>query len=762
MIIQSKKISDLEKYKYKCEQLIKKINPYQILPITDEMLKDDYEIIKDPINEAEQKNYADLLKKTIENELIKNGLSNPNVNVEKIFNYGKIKLEREEYKKQLVLAHSMINSLKGDLEELTKENEEFKTIKDNFINLKNNESFIIDNNQLFDINRKLINYKENYEKINKDFEKLISEKRKIKKENNKLKKEIIDYKEQTIKLNKELDNIEINNNKINIQIDEEKNELISENKNLKDEINKLEKENITNKNKLIELNKKYKIEKDKLHQEISKLIKENLIKKEKGLKKYNNNFLIVDTEEVNKKMETIPLNRNNNDNNELLLVTKKYEDLVIKYSVLNKKYESLLNKYGKYQKEKDKIKELFNKRNLDKEHKFNEFKIFPEKTLELNNKKHFDMNINEINDSFDYNKIKYILWDIDNELSEKNKIILENKNSKAELENDIADKLKYYDKYITNNKDKIKNLLNQLLNLLILFKEKHDSLSKNNNKVNYVSNQFLVDIDKIINEINTINNIGNYDIELDDKIFFETINKFLSLLVQELILVYNKTYKYKKYNFHHRSKSEVTKNEKYILENDKNKSSDNIKILKEINELKRQNYFYIKQNYDLKNQIIDLNNKLSELILKYNSNQKTVSICNEGKKDLLNLMLKFLKNINNIDFAKIMYEILTLSEQINFIQINKCIVEEKLNLIIKNNQELTEEFSNNMEEFLLNEIIKLKKLSNDYDMQIIEKNEDLKKLNDEYLIKEKEYLNNIKQFKEKDDSSIRKDEELNN
>ena len=159
---------------------------------------------------------------------------------------------------------------------------------------------------------------------------------------------------------------------------------------------------------------------------------------------------------------------------------------------------------------------------------------------------------------------------------------------------------------------------------------------------------------------------------------------------------------------------------------------------------------------------IDLNNKLSELILKYNSNQKTVSICNEGKKDLLNLMLKFLKNINNIDFAKIMYEILTLSEQINFIQINKCIVEEKLNLIIKNNQELTEEFSNNMEEFLLNEIIKLKKLSNDYDMQIIEKNEDLKKLSDEYLIKEKEYLNNIKQFKEKDDSSIRKDEELNN
>ena len=112
LIIQSKKLSELEKYKYKCEQFIKKMNPYQILPITDEMLSDDFEIIKDPINAAEQQNYADLLKKTIENELIKSGLLNHNVNAEEVINLAKIKLESEEYKKQLVLAHSMINSLK--------------------------------------------------------------------------------------------------------------------------------------------------------------------------------------------------------------------------------------------------------------------------------------------------------------------------------------------------------------------------------------------------------------------------------------------------------------------------------------------------------------------------------------------------------------------------------------------------------------------------------------------------------------------------
>ena len=156
--IQSKKISELEKYKYLCEQFIKKINPYQSLPITEEMLSNSYEIVKDPINAAEQQNYTDLLKKTIENELIKNGLLNHNINAEGVIDLAKIRLESEEYKKQLVLAQSMIDSLKTDLVELTKENEEFKMNKDKFMNINNNESINM-NNQIFDINKKLINYK---------------------------------------------------------------------------------------------------------------------------------------------------------------------------------------------------------------------------------------------------------------------------------------------------------------------------------------------------------------------------------------------------------------------------------------------------------------------------------------------------------------------------------------------------------------------------------------------------------------------------
>ena len=758
IISQSKKISELEKYKYKCEQFIKKLNPYQILPITDEMLTDLYEIVKDPINAAEQQNYVDLLKKTIENELIKNGLINHNIKAEEIIDFAKIKLENEDCKKQLLLARSMISGLKNDLVELTKENQEYKMNKYKILNINNNESIKLNNNQILDLNRKLMNYKENYEKINKDFEKLINEKKQIKKENSKLKKEINLYKEQTIKINKELDENIKNKNFINIEENEDKNELILENitlkrrlDNLLQEKNKLEKQNKLSNEKISELNKKHKTEKEKLFQEINKLINEIRIIKEKQKEKEINSdnndkeYITDDTEEgENKKM---------NGGKDLINISKKYDELNMKYSILNKKYESLLIKYGKNVKENDKIKELINKRNIYKDTKINEVNNILEKSMELNDKNDADININinntNKNDNFDYNKIKYMLWEMDNELNEKNKIILENKNTKNELENEINNKFQFYDEYITNNKTNIKNLLNQLLNLLILFKEKHELLSKNNSEFNYISNQFLVDIDKIINQINTINNINNYDIELDDKIFFETINNFMSLLNQEIILVYTKAYKYEKYNFHHRSKSEVSKNDETLLTKTKFSQVD-IDIMKEMKEIKRQNHYYIKENFDLKGKLNDLNSKLNEFIVKYNYNQKTVSTCNEGKKNLLNMMFKFIKNINDNDLVKIIYEILNISEQINLVQINKCLVEEKLNIIMKNNQDLNGEYSINLEEYLLSEINKLNKLLDDYDSQIEEKSVALKKLNDEYEIKEEQYSNYMRNLIEKE------------
>ena len=62
--------------------------------------------------------------------------------------------------------------------------------------------------------------------------------------------------------------------------------------------------------------------------------------------------------------------------------------------------------------------------------------------------------------------------------------------------------------------------------------------------------------------------------------------------------------------------------------------------------------------------------------------------------------------------------------------------------------DIIKKYPSNLEEYLLNEIGKLKKLLEDYDIQISQKQEDLQKLNEEYSIKEEEYLNNIKNCKE--------------
>ena len=85
------------------------------------------------IDIEEQKNYYDLLRKTVENDLLKNGLLNKYITADGVLEFAKIKNECEEYRKQLVLAQSMINSLKSDVEDLIKENNIYK-------NEKNNES----------------------------------------------------------------------------------------------------------------------------------------------------------------------------------------------------------------------------------------------------------------------------------------------------------------------------------------------------------------------------------------------------------------------------------------------------------------------------------------------------------------------------------------------------------------------------------------------------------------------------------------------
>ena len=835
--IQSKKICELQNYKSICEEFIKKLNPYQTFPITEEMLSKEYEIVKDPINAAEQQNYTDLLKKTIENELIKNGLLNSNINAEGVIDLAKIRLESEEYKKQLVLAQSMINSLKNDLVELTKENKEYKMNEEKNINLKNNESINM-NNQIFDINNKLMSYKNNYEKISKDFEKLLDEKKNIKNENSILKNEINEYKLKIENLEKEINEIKNNNNNGNVdkseskknknkdymkQYDEvieeitkkdskstsptkenrdklnsnnehyiktlnENKRLTIENQKLKEDIkkvinekNEIEKQNETNKNKIIQLNKKLEKEKEEHQKEVNKL-KEKYIEKENENENYN--YYIDDTEDDNffdnkkesqneneyekensvlkqNKSKSRNLNSNIIKNITNTYLQEKYNELNNKYVQLNANYNDMLIKYAKIQNEKEKIKDMFNKINDKNNDKYklednnkNEIKKLIEQSLEQNKKNNDD-------DSFNYNKINYKLWEMDNEIKEKEKIIIDLKAQKEQFENEVLQKFKYYDDYITNNKLNIKSLLSSLLNLLIQFKERVNYISQernNNNLDEFISPQFMSGTDKLISQINSINNITNYDIELNDSIFFETINNFISMLYQESSMILNVNERNTFYN----SKKEETKNNEELFSKINFLNNDRNELMKNYSEIKKKNYNVIKENTILKNEIIDLDNKLKEIKLKYNCNQKTILVNNEGKKLLLTAMNKFIKNISyDNELSKLMYDILNIIEQINLIHLNKCLVEEKLN-VMKNSKGIEGGPGGELGIFLMNEKNKLEKLIDDYNSKIKQKKGILQKLNDDYDLKENLYSNNIKELKEKNEFLMNDNEEMRN
>ena len=324
----------------------------------------------------------------------------------------------------------------------------------------------------------------------------------------------------------------------------------------------------------------------------------------------------------------------------------------------------------------------------------------------------------------------------------------------------MAEKFKYYDEYIANNKINIKNLLSQLFNLLVQFKEKINLLSKNNSYFcESISRQFISEIDKIISQINAINNISNYDIELNDSIFFDTINRFISLLFQEFNSLYNKNYNYKKYNFSNTKNEEIKNNNDEFLLKTNYINNERIDYVKDYSELKKKNQLINKENSKLKNEILILGNELKEMTLKYNCNQKTVLVNNEGKKMLLNTANKFIKNISDKEIAKIMYDILNIIDQINLAQLNKGIVEEKLNLM-ENNENLMEDKDNELGIYLLNERNKLKKLIDDYNNKINDKNNILQQLNEEYNKKEIVHSNYVKELKEKNDFLFNDNEEL--
>ena len=208
------------------------------------------EVLKEETKACEmQKNIIDVLQQAIENDICKNNDLKKYITIDNIVDFTQLKLESEQYRKELVLSQALVNSLKSEIEQLHKEKEEAK----NNVNMpnRNNIERIMEFNNINDnLNEEEINnnnknknnyYNNNdYNKNNQEENNLImSENISLKEALNKqaqLVKELMDENqnlkklvdEATIKLNDVINNKnenKINNEQLNYQLNSKINEI---------------------------------------------------------------------------------------------------------------------------------------------------------------------------------------------------------------------------------------------------------------------------------------------------------------------------------------------------------------------------------------------------------------------------------------------------------------------------------------------------------------------------------------------------------
>ena len=598
---QANRLKNLENYKFLCEQKIKILNPTQQFPITPENLNSN----NFNLNEYD----FESLKNIIENYLIKNNLLSQYITVDGVLNLAKAIKEMEEYKKQLILSQTMVNSLKNDFEELTKENT---------TNLNNQE-----------INDKLETYKNNLENLKNDYDKLINENNDLKKQNIKLM--------QNTELKNEINEYQLKNEKLKLDIN-----------NILNEKNNLEKENVDLKQQLKNIN----MEKIRNQLEYEQMQKELNNEKEK----YINDL--------------------KNKNEELNEYKKKID-------ILEKKDESIEEE---------------------------------QEQIGINEKQ---INFDEINSIMEENR------NLREELEEKENIIQNYNIQKEEYENQIGEKLKYVDDYITNNKQSIIKFLNKLKVIISnTLKEKN---FKNNQK-------FIENLNNLTKKINNItNDIENYSLQLNDDLFYDILELLLNTYSNEInvSLVANLDL-YSKLN---------------ILQKDRND------LYSEYTESKSDTYLLNKENSKLKTTLQEISEKYKDILIRFKKNEKTNEMLNQTKKNFSNLIIKFIKNIPNKELVKVIHDIINASEQIDNYELNKNIIEDKL-ITSKCNydksiKDKSLESNSDFGKFVKEEHENLKKLIIDYKNKINSKKEDLNKLYKSYNELESLYIQKYNDEKNK-------------
>ena len=507
------------------------------------------EVLKEETKACEmQKNIIDVLQQAIDNDISKNNELKKFITIDNIVDFTQLKMEAEQYRKELVLSQALFNSLKSEIEQLNKEKEEAeinnnnnnikynKNINNNIINDNLNEEENDNNqNQENDEINMNNNMNNNYYKNNNNNQEnnnlLMSENISLKTTLNsqaQLIKELMDENqnlkklvdEATIKLNDVINNKnenKINNDNLNYQLNLKINEIKQyEDKFIyfNDYITIIKSIFMNFQDKLPKyINSYNKIANEDLNSLLSNSFSQSIIKLNNRINQLNklekfNLETNIESDITNIILEFIQIL-----NNEFISIYEKVFQTNSYYKESNKKIEELQLQI--------KENEITNQNNLKKINNINDL---------LNNEK---KNMDECKNTSEEYKIKLAICHLEKDnLNKKIESYLDDKNS-------IIDCFYVMIKALSQYNENLSQLLRECMNIIEtkskLFNEKEiimeqltknkikdlnrDKLYKNNPEVNKMVTQEQITLQNLINEFeNKINEKENQLINIKEKI----------------------------------------------------------------------------------------------------------------------------------------------------------------------------------------------------------------------------------------------------
>ena len=504
------------------------------------------EVLKEETKACEmQKNIIDVLQQAIDNDISKNNELKKFITIDNIVDFTQLKMEAEQYRKELVLSQALVNSLKSEIEQLNKEKEEAEINNNNNIKLNNkniNNNIINDNlneeennnnqeNDEMNMNNNMNNYYQNNRNNQEDNNLLMSENISLKTTLNnqaQLIKELMDENqnlkklvdEATIKLNDVISNKnenKINNDNLNYQLNLKINEIKQyEDKFIyfNDYITIIKSIFMNFQDKLPKyINNYNKIANEDLNSLLSNSFSQSIIKLNNRINQLNkiekfNLETNIENDITNILLEFIQIL-----NNEFISIYEKVFQTNSYYKESNKKIEELQLQI--------KENEITNQNNLKKINNINDL---------LNNEK---KNMDECKNTTEEYKIKLAICHLEKDnLNKKIESYLDDKNS-------IIDCFYVTIKALSQYNENLSQLLRECINIIEtkskLFNEKEiimeqltknkikdlnrDKLYKNNPEVNKMVTQEQITLQNLINEFeNKINEKENQLNNIKDQI----------------------------------------------------------------------------------------------------------------------------------------------------------------------------------------------------------------------------------------------------